>query len=200
MPPNRSFVPTLFCRPATVTGAQKEKEKKQNKKSKENKNSKKSLGEQKRTKNQGKPQRKQARKTKKQGLEGQGVFWVLRTTPKSKLYSDKEIFGGRALRLSPSQLGPQHTSNQNLGVSWPKSTLQKSGLENVCQEKASAEMDGLFLNKVPSAFPWKEQEGKIHPKVHGKIQSRIWEFCGQTPHCKNPALNMRVISFWALLP
>ena len=27
--------------------------------------------------------------------------------------------------------------------------------------------------------------GKIHPKIHGKIQIRVWELRGQNPHCKD---------------
>ena len=36
----------------------------------------------------------------------------------------------------------------------------------------------------------KKQEERIHPKIHSNIQIRIWEFCGQTPHCKDvPLMN-----------
>ena len=32
--------------------------------------------------------------------------------------------------------------------------------------------------------------GNNPPKIHGKIQIRIWEFRGQNPHCKDLALNL----------
>ena len=36
---------------------------------------------------------------------------------------------------------------------------------------------------------------KNPPKIHGKTQIGIWEFRGQSPHCKNPALRdiLRVV-------
>ena len=52
---------------------------------------------------------------------------------------------------------------------------------------------GVFPNKFPGEFCrgffgpfflWKKG-GKNPPKMHGKIQIRIWEFRGQNPHCKN---------------
>ena len=61
---------------------------------------------------------------------------------------------------------------------------------------------GIFPNKVPSEFcgdflvdffgPFSLEKtgGKIHPKIHGKIQIRLWEFRGQNPHCKNLALKV----------
>ena len=62
------------------------------------------------------------------------------------------------------------------------------------QEKDSAEIRGEFFRTntwVNFAggglvyFRWKKLEDKIHPKIHSKIQMRLWEFRGQNPHCKN---------------
>ena len=37
-------------------------------------------------------------------------------------------------------------------------------------------------------FDEKEKQGaEIHPKIHSKIQIRIWELRGQNPHCKDLA-------------
>ena len=61
---------------------------------------------------------------------------------------------------------------------------------------------GIFLNKVPGEFcggifgwnfsglfPWRKTGGKNPPKnPPGNVQIRIWEFRGQNPHCKDPAL------------
>ena len=63
---------------------------------------------------------------------------------------------------------------------------------------------GIFPNRVPGEFfaggifwwifsglfPWKKQEEKSTPKIHGKIQIGIWELRGQNPHCKDPALKI----------
>ena len=38
-------------------------------------------------------------------------------------------------------------------------------------------------------FLGKKQKAKIHPKIHSKIQIRIWEFPGQNPHRKDLPLN-----------
>ena len=55
---------------------------------------------------------------------------------------------------------------------------------------------GIFPNEFPGEFclgffgPFslEKQQDKIHPKIHGNFQIRIWEFRGQNPHCKDPAL------------
>ena len=47
---------------------------------------------------------------------------------------------------------------------------------------------GFFGGFFSGLFPWKKQEEKIHPKIHGNFQIGIWEFRGQNPHCKDPAL------------
>ena len=73
----------------------------------------------------------------------------------------------------------------------------------IFQEKASAEIRGNFSEKkswvnfavdfwvdFSGLLPWEKQEEKIHPKIHGKMQIRIWEFRGQNPHCKDPALRI----------
>ena len=36
--------------------------------------------------------------------------------------------------------------------------------------------------------------GKIHPKIHGNFQIKIWEFRGQNPHCKDPGLNASIFA------
>ena len=75
-------------------------------------------------------------------------------------------------------------------------------MKKVCQEKASAESEGDLSNKFPVSFagdffvdflgpfPWKKQEETIHPKIHSKIQIRIWELHSQNPHCKDLALKI----------
>ena len=50
---------------------------------------------------------------------------------------------------------------------------------------------GFFGGFFSGLFPWKKQEEKIHPKIHGNFQIGVWEFRGQNPHCKDPAL-----TFW----
>ena len=72
---------------------------------------------------------------------------------------------------------------------------------SLSQEKASAEIRGEFFrtnSRVNFAvdflvdlfgpFSLEKKEEKIHPKIHGNFQIRIWEFRGQNPHCKDPAL------------
>ena len=49
---------------------------------------------------------------------------------------------------------------------------------------------GFFGGFFRPVFPWKKQDEKIHAKIHGNFQIRIWEFRGQNPHCKDPALNL----------
>ena len=70
------------------------------------------------------------------------------------------------------------------------------------REKASAEIRGEFFRTnsrvnfaadflVDFFGPFSLEGGgggKIHPKIHGNFQIRIWEFRGQNPHCKDPAL------------
>ena len=59
---------------------------------------------------------------------------------------------------------------------------------------------GFFGGFFRAFFLGKNRKEKIHPKIHGNSQIRIWEFRGQNPHCKDPALTKRgvVISevFW----
>ena len=59
---------------------------------------------------------------------------------------------------------------------------------------------GIFLDKVPGelcggffcaffgAFFLGKNRRKIHPKIHGNFQIRIWEFRGQNPHRKDQAM------------
>ena len=67
--------------------------------------------------------------------------------------------------------------------------------------------EGNFSDRIPGwilpwifwwifsgLFAWKKQEEKIHQKIHGNFQIRIWEFWGQNPHCKDPALTIAWIS------
>ena len=64
------------------------------------------------------------------------------------------------------------------------------------QEKGSCRNPrGIFPNKALENFagdfirPFSlEKRRKIHPKIHGKIQIRIWELRGQNPHRKDLAL------------
>ena len=68
------------------------------------------------------------------------------------------------------------------------------------KKKASAEIRGEFLWTkswvnftgdflVDFFGPFSlEKTGKINPKIHGNFQTRIWEFRGPNPHCKDPAL------------
>ena len=59
-------------------------------------------------------------------------------------------------------------------------------------------MRGIFLWIFSGLFPRKEQEEKIQTKIHGKIQIRIWEFCGQNPHCKDLALKNWTLPFFSI--
>ena len=77
---------------------------------------------------------------------------------------------------------------------------------SLSQEKASAEIRGEFCRTKSQMnfavdflvdffgpFSLGKQEEKIHTKIHGKIQIRIWEFRGQNPHCK--ALVLKLLIF-----
>ena len=46
----------------------------------------------------------------------------------------------------------------------------------------------FFFGGSFGPFSLEEQADKIYPKIHGKIQIRIWEFRDQNPHCKDLAL------------
>ena len=61
----------------------------------------------------------------------------------------------------------------------------------VFPNKVLCELCGGFFRGFFGPFSLEKQEAKIHPKIHGKIQIRIWEFRGQNPHCKDLALNVR---------
>ena len=61
---------------------------------------------------------------------------------------------------------PQQNANQNLGVSRPKSTLQRSSLE-ILFFLFGGFLRAFFLGK------------KTHPKIHEKIQIRIWSFAAK---------------------
>ena len=43
-------------------------------------------------------------------------------------------------------------------------------------------MHQTLVRKRSEPCPWEKQDEKIHPKIHSKIQIRIWELCGQNPH------------------
>ena len=110
---------------------------------------------------------------------------------------------GKPLSADPFCKSPTIASPEKMGKS-------KELLRNYCATIASPEKmsregfcrnpRGIFLNKVSGEFcggffggffkPFslEKQEEKIHPKIHGNFQIRIWEFQGQNPHCKDPAL------------
>ena len=79
--------------------------------------------------------------------------------------------------------------------------IPKNLSSQVFKKRLLQKSEGNFSNRIPwwilpwifwwifsGLFPWKKQEEKIHPKIHGNFQIRIWEFWGQNPHCKDPAL------------
>ena len=77
----------------------------------------------------------------------------------------------------------------------PKSFSNKTSRKGFCRNPR-----GIFPNTkswvnfagdFSGLFPWKKQEETIHPKIHGKIQIRIWELRGQNPHCKDLVLMKR---------
>ena len=68
-----------------------------------------------------------------------------------------------------------------------KRLLQKSG-GNFSEQSPGEFCGGFFGGFFSGLSPWKKIGGKIHQKIHGKIQIGIWEFRGQNPHCKDPAL------------
>ena len=46
-----------------------------------------------------------------------------------------------------------------------------------------------FFGGIFGSFSLEKQEEEIRAKINSKIQIRIWEFCGQIPHCKDSALD-----------
>ena len=82
------------------------------------------------------------------------------------------------------------------------------GAKQLVKRRLLQKSKGNFLNKVPGEFCGgffggffqdfflgKKQEEKIHPKIHGNFEIRIWEFRGQNPHCKDPALTTWSIGY-----
>ena len=85
-------------------------------------------------------------------------------------------------------------------------------LTNFSREGFCRNPRGIFPNKVLGEFcggffvdffgPFSLEKtgGKIHPKIHGNFQIRIWEFRGQNPHCKDQAMTILMSSgfqaFW----
>ena len=110
------------------------------------------------------------------------------------------LFSGFAL------LAGQNTGISLRAVDFGNRVLKITGpaLSRINQEKASAEIRGEFFQQnsqvnefcgdffwwiFSGLFPWRKQEEKIHPKIHSKIQIRIWEFCGQNPTLQVPVLS-----------
>ena len=61
--------------------------------------------------------------------------------------------------------------------------------EGNCESKiASRQWGDIFAARHQSVSQGPLEGGKIHKKIPGSIQIGIWEFRGQNPHCKDPAL------------
>ena len=61
-------------------------------------------------------------------------------------------------------------------------------LRGIYLNRFPGEFCGGFLVESLGHFPWKNRRKQIHPKIHGKIQIRIWELRGQNPHCRDLAV------------
>ena len=135
----------------------------------------------------------------------QSTWQLFKAHRTANLLLELVLEGSKTLCEKKKKPQRKHTHTHTLWKEeWPKTLAEY-------QAKAFAEIRGDFLSKVLGEFcggffggwilrgdfledffglfPWRKQEEKIHPpKIHGKIQIRIWEFRGQSPHCKDPAL------------
>ena len=55
--------------------------------------------------------------------------------------------------------------------------------------------EGFFEDCFGLLFSGKTQKNNIHSKINNTIQIRIWELCGQRPHCKDLPLTIRAQNF-----
>ena len=55
-------------------------------------------------------------------------------------------------------------------------------------EKLRLNFAGDFLADLLGLFLEKNRAREIHPKIHSKIQIRIWECRGENPHCRKSTL------------
>ena len=118
-------------------------------------------------------------------------------------FPDSSLFLFLGLLTAPTRNSPERVrdtiwtfpekSGKPPGLETPRSSFSQS----LFSRKASAEIRREFSGRILiGILPWIfggyfwaflliRTGGKIHPKIHRKIQIRIWELRGQNPHCKN---------------
>ena len=111
------------------------------------------------------------------------------------------------LRMRPDMLYPTSAGRRSIKVFvaiLPRVVMvHKIAFPNLSRKGFCRNPTGIFPNKVPGEFCGgffggffrafflgKNRRNKTTPKIHGKIQIGIWEFRGQNPHCKDPALKI----------
>ena len=131
------------------------------------------------------------------------VLWVQRKFPQSivKPALPSKEQPATVLRAPPKLTACNSLRKGHVSFPWPWGSQETNSLKivkkrllqrsegNFSEQSPGWILRGIFLVDFLGRFLAKEQDEKIHPKIHSKIQIGIWEFRGQNPHCKDLALN-----------